>query len=690
MRYGRIGTKGQERTKKHADEDAAAEAVKRLIASKEKKGYRELAPAVDWRGATPQWRPPPALADVGVDEIEQQVLALRREAPHSDGWSAAKRWFAQKRLPAIAARLRDELTADALDLGASHAPQGRGATTPAAERRREREAQDLYAQRYVREHYLKAVMELLAGQCDSAGTDRLLELVEDGGPPFRGWAAEALTKADVHLSDEHLERWLALLESPDDARDYGGVIAEMTRVLLRQRPDAAFEQLREYLRARAVKTAAGRMRAGGILSGVGRRSPPISADWAKLVFPLHRHATLASRVFESLVALPDDETSVPRLIKWLEKRSTGALQTDARALALLGEVGTPRALPILTRALLENAPYRVCLEGLMRIEHDEAAAAVAEYLHRLREVQGITAGDQVDLAERVLAHLAERGFKPPSTPATSEAEERFPKRDRTKKRRAPKVPRVPSLAKQRASLVEELRAVGLEHHAALLIEPSIRFVAARDISKSFAVGASKLGGVPDLPADVEWPHHEGRPLAFVGQIDLAEVAGLDLDHVLPDSGLLSFFVMDLLGPYDTDHYLQVGRVLHFEPDRDLARAGSRIPELIDPFLPCRLHFHSLLKLRSPSHPRTTSDLTGPEQERYDAIWATVDPTHQLLGPRDCRWEAERDPDDVLLYQCVSDPHPDAAWGDNDDLYFYIPAKALRQRDFNAAFVHCGE
>lgn len=58
---------------------------------------------------------------------------------------------------------------------------------------------------------------------------------------------------------------------------------------------------------------------------------------------------------------------------------------------------------------------------------------------------------------------------------------------------------------------------------------------------------SKIGGKPFLPADFEWPEFadkkEGiaRPLSFFCQLNLAQLAPLDKDHLLPDHGMLSFF-----------------------------------------------------------------------------------------------------------------------------------------------------
>ena len=59
--------------------------------------------------------------------------------------------------------------------------------------------------------------------------------------------------------------------------------------------------------------------------------------------------------------------------------------------------------------------------------------------------------------------------------------------------------------------------------------------------------STKIGGKPYLPTDFAWPvftnPEDGvtRPLSFLCQINLAEVTAYDLDHVLPEEGLLSFF-----------------------------------------------------------------------------------------------------------------------------------------------------
>lgn len=67
--------------------------------------------------------------------------------------------------------------------------------------------------------------------------------------------------------------------------------------------------------------------------------------------------------------------------------------------------------------------------------------------------------------------------------------------------------------------------------------------------KGCGTAFSKIGGVPNLPPDFEWPcfsiRRRGKdmtyPLAFIAQVNLEEVAGFDKENVLPKKGLLSFF-----------------------------------------------------------------------------------------------------------------------------------------------------
>jgi len=53
---------------------------------------------------------------------------------------------------------------------------------------------------------------------------------------------------------------------------------------------------------------------------------------------------------------------------------------------------------------------------------------------------------------------------------------------------------------------------------------------------------SKLGGLPELPSDIEWPCLSGRPIEFLLQIFLSECSEYYTDEIeMPKRGVLLFF-----------------------------------------------------------------------------------------------------------------------------------------------------
>ena len=64
------------------------------------------------------------------------------------------------------------------------------------------------------------------------------------------------------------------------------------------------------------------------------------------------------------------------------------------------------------------------------------------------------------------------------------------------------------------------------------------------------ITASKIGGCPALPDDFIWPRYKGegidgevkeRPLSFMAQINLSDVAKYDEEGILPKTGMISVF-----------------------------------------------------------------------------------------------------------------------------------------------------
>jgi uncharacterized protein YwqG len=106
--------------------------------------------------------------------------------------------------------------------------------------------------------------------------------------------------------------------------------------------------------------------------------------------------------------------------------------------------------------------------------------------------------------------------------------------------------------------------------------PSIRlFPQHPQAGEETRVGGCRIGGAPDLPAGIDWPRlstesgpSSGKPLSFLIQVNLADVAFADLDQLLPKSGMLYFFFH-----LDEDGLNDIATVL-FTRDTDLRQTTA--------------------------------------------------------------------------------------------------------------------
>jgi len=73
------------------------------------------------------------------------------------------------------------------------------------------------------------------------------------------------------------------------------------------------------------------------------------------------------------------------------------------------------------------------------------------------------------------------------------------------------------------------------------IKPAVRLIPSDKKLKSRR--NSKFGGLPALPASMEWPREEtlAKPYSFLAQINLSELEVFDHHDVLPSCGMLYFF-----------------------------------------------------------------------------------------------------------------------------------------------------
>lgn len=232
------------------------------------------------------------------------------------------------------------------------------------------------------------------------------------------------------------------------------------------------------------------------------------------------------------------------------------------------------------------------------------------------------------------------------------------------------------------------------------------------------LGATKIGGMPDLPSDSQWPvFHDGKPLAFLGQVDLNAIAknGMIIDG-LPVQGTLSVFSVwgwvregDLdpqtpdSGWRDQDGWTVI---LHSAPGRELTRRQT--PDGVNSFPAAAIE--PILILSLPNHrvepPLAALNWSDEEFERFDEMqsdyrsiqmgyWLkNMDSfaSHHLLGGY--ALFQQQFPEELLqmnstmLLQIGTDAHSGMCWGDGGELTFYADTKKLRKGQFDRIWGEC--
>ncbi len=93
------------------------------------------------------------------------------------------------------------------------------------------------------------------------------------------------------------------------------------------------------------------------------------------------------------------------------------------------------------------------------------------------------------------------------------------------------------------SLIQKHAPARLQSQLIALLRPAIALTATRTDDAHIPLGTSKFGGAPDVPLEFEWPMWNKKPLGFLAQINLEEVAPFDVENQLLKSGVLLFFAM---------------------------------------------------------------------------------------------------------------------------------------------------
>ncbi len=245
--------------------------------------------------------------------------------------------------------------------------------------------------------------------------------------------------------------------------------------------------------------------------------------------------------------------------------------------------------------------------------------------------------------------------------------------------------------------------------------------------KELPVGTSKFGGKPYLPKDFVWPYYEeadfeginkNRPLSFIAQINLEEIAGYDKDNQLPHSGMLYFFYELCTMKWGFDPKDEgCARVFFVDTDRDLQTAA--FPEDMEEYciLPeFKMQFSGKTDL--PYYEEISEYVTDLEWDQYDeesALYGYEMPEEgisKLLGYADIIQNSmlleceevcngiycggiptiteeqkkemlERSREWILLFQIstLEKEGYELMFGDCGSIYFYIRKQDLQERNF---------
>ncbi len=159
----------------------------------------------------------------------------------------------------------------------------------------------------------------------------------------------------------------------------------------------------------------------------------------------------------------------------------------------------------------------------------------------------------------------------------------------------------------------------------LVSKASIRLYTTPAGEYDISIGASRFGGVPDVPPGFSWPEWKGLPQSFIAQINLDDVHQYDTNGVLPQSGMLWFFYDAQQETYGADPADLGGwRVILSDNYSGLQRtpAPANLPAASQ-FKACSTSFASEITFsQQPKLEIPDFDWTDDEQQKYETLLST--------------------------------------------------------------------
>lgn len=233
-------------------------------------------------------------------------------------------------------------------------------------------------------------------------------------------------------------------------------------------------------------------------------------------------------------------------------------------------------------------------------------------------------------------------------------------------------------------LIDKYELTHLKEELINTVFPCIKVVPKQQ--ETVAIGSSKMGGVPDLPALFEYPKHKGNPLQFIAQFNLSDLQNVGMDQNLPKTGMLYFFCIE--NYFEENVKLtEAGRVLYYDVPVEQLRRGNEVQAKYNQ---CAITFELTYKL-----PELFIEDEA-DSDRFLQLLEELIPdnydNHQMFGEpfsvqEEVLYETGEymgvDPQQMtLLFQIDSDhKNCNMVWGELGMLYFCISNEDLKNQRF---------